>query len=447
MGHFSLFISANCRTGLTLLTLVLLLFSLQAEAQSTVPEFSKKQRRKMRREAQQHIYVGELDKGAELYKKLIAADTSNYALNRDLGLLLCFDMNSKAEALPYLEAAIRNSPKDTLPDLLFAAGQSYAASYQFDKAEQHYKLLKSMLESGRVSSSANSTSLKAINYEIEQCQTLQLARKPNQRTKNSFADDIVITNAGEKINSPFPEYAPALYEGGKLLLFTTRRPDSKNSGMDTDGLYFESMYAAYMVGDSVVKVAPFEFSDTLQYLIDNSKQHESIIMFSPDGNWLFLYKNNMIYCSYLLNGIWSKPRPMMKSVNAGDYQNHITASADGLTLIIAGNHAGGRGGLDLYSSTLVNDSSWSELVPIGDSINTSGNEEGPFLSTTGDTLYFASDKLPGWGGYDLFYSVRGKFGNFGAPVNMGQPYNTPDDDIFLQWIPGSRGGLMASNRK
>ncbi|MGL5889828.1 MAG: OmpA family protein, partial [Bacteroidia bacterium] len=81
------------------------------------------------------------------------------------------------------------------------------------------------------------------------------------------------------------------------------------------------------------------------------------------------------------------------------------------------------------------------------SINTSGNEEGPFLSTTGDTLYFASDKLPGWGGYDLFYSVRGKFGHFGAPVNMGQPYNTPDDDIFLQWIPGSRGGLMASNRK
>jgi hypothetical protein len=39
-------------------------------------------------------------------------------------------------------------------------------------------------------------------------------------------------------------------------------------------------------------------------------------------------------------------------------------------------------------------------------VNSSGNEQTPFLADDGRTLFFASNHHPGFGGYDLFKAVK-----------------------------------------
>lgn len=70
-----------------------------------------------------------------------------------------------------------------------------------------------------------------------------------------------------------------------------------------------------------------------------------------------------------------------------------------------------------------------------------------FPMTFGDTLYFSSRALPGMGGYDLFYCAwDDEMGEWGEPVNMGLPYNSPEDDFLFVQTPDGKYSLFASTR-
>ena len=53
----------------------------------------------------------------------------------------------------------------------------------------------------------------------------------------------------------------------------------------------------------------------------------------------------------------------------------------------------------------------------------------PTVTSTGDTLYFASDKPGGLGGTDIYMAVR-KDGVWGDMVNLGEKINTAGNDMF-----------------
>ncbi len=65
----------------------------------------------------------------------------------------------------------------------------------------------------------------------------------------------------------------------------------------------------------------------------------------------------------------------------------------------------------------------------------------------GDRMYFASKNLPGFGGYDLYYSDWDEnLGEWGEPQNMGFPYNTPYDDFLFMKTEDGKYSVFASNR-
>jgi outer membrane protein OmpA-like peptidoglycan-associated protein len=72
------------------------------------------------------------------------------------------------------------------------------------------------------------------------------------------------------------------------------------------------------------------------------------------------------------------------------------------------------------------------------------NEDSPFLAEDG-TLFFSSNGLPGYGGYDI-YKTRYENGSWVAPENLGQPINSPGDDIYFALKPGSPDGYYSSSR-
>jgi len=93
------------------------------------------------------------------------------------------------------------------------------------------------------------------------------------------------------------------------------------------------------------------------------------------------------------------------------------------------------------------DSLWRAPRHLGEAHLSTGSEIFPLLSPDGQTLYFASDGLAGVGGFDL-YSCRwdAESGRWGAPRNMGFPFNSPADDFLFCETQDGKYTLFASNR-
>lgn len=62
-------------------------------------------------------------------------------------------------------------------------------------------------------------------------------------------------------------------------------------------------------------------------------------------------------------------------------------------------------------------------------ISTSGDERSIFLAGDGKTLYFASDAYGGLGGLDIYKTTLINDSTLGEVINLGAPFNTPQDDF------------------
>jgi hypothetical protein len=75
---------------------------------------------------------------------------------------------------------------------------------------------------------------------------------------------------------------------------------------------------------------------------------------------------------------------------------------------------------------------WGESENLGKPVNSVYNDAYPFLETDGVTFYFSSDRLGGLGGFDIykiFYDSETQ--SFLDPINLGVPFNSPDDDFLF----------------
>ncbi len=116
---------------------------------------------------------------------------------------------------------------------------------------------------------------------------------------------------------------------------------------------------------------------------------------------------------------------------------------NGNKLIFASNRIGGQGGFDLYSCEWIN-GEWSIPVNLGPEINTPGNEITP--SVKGNTLYFSSDYHSGIGGYDVFRANIDYTGTISGVENLGKGINSPMDDYYYIVDPTNNIAYFSSTR-
>jgi hypothetical protein len=125
-------------------------------------------------------------------------------------------------------------------------------------------------------------------------------------------------------------------------------------------------------------------------------------------------------------GDWSmNPDPISFCTDNSIY-THPALSDDGKILVFASNRSGSFGGMDLYVS-LEKGGKWSDPVNLGDAINSTSNELYPFLDSK-NNLFFSSDNLQGFGGYDI-YVCKFKSNTWEKPINLSAPVNTKFDDV------------------
>jgi len=125
-------------------------------------------------------------------------------------------------------------------------------------------------------------------------------------------------------------------------------------------------------------------------------------------------------------GDWSADEIPLGFCTGKSTYTHPALSADGKILIFASNRPGTIGGMDLFISQNEG-GAWSDPVNIGDAVNSTSNELFPYLDAE-NNLYFSSDGILGYGGYDV-YVCKFKSNTWGKPINLSAPVNTEFDDV------------------
>jgi len=127
---------------------------------------------------------------------------------------------------------------------------------------------------------------------------------------------------------------------------------------------------------------------------------------------------------------------------------HPAVNTDGTILVFSSDKPNGSGGYDLYYSERADvNQRWSEMKPLGDKLNTGGNEVFPTITSDG-YLYFSSDALPGLGGLDLYkLRLTDAFSGNAEPIHLTYPINSTTDDFgWTQKDSLGREGYFTSDR-
>jgi outer membrane protein OmpA-like peptidoglycan-associated protein/tetratricopeptide (TPR) repeat protein len=255
-----------------------------------------------------------------------------------------------------------------------------------------------------------------------------------------------IINLGREINSEYEDYAPVLNEDETQLVFTTRRRDGNvNQDVDSDNKPFEDIFIATKSGDK------WSASKNVGSPV-TTLTHESSAALTRDGNTLLIYKddnNGDIYVtSRKPDGTWTAPDPL-EGINSNFAETSASFSPDGNTLYFASDRPGGLGGFDIFVASKDSRGNWTRIKNLGAGINTEYDEEGPFLDHEGKILYFSSKGRKTMGGYDIFKSalVNAKDNKWSEPENLGYPINTPDNDIYFVGSKDGKHGYYSSTRE
>jgi len=326
------------------------------------------------------------------------------------------------QSIVHYERAIEINPSGR-PETHFNLAEAYHKTGQYLLAKKQYQRFLE-LEAG------GPTLRKQAEWGVEWC------RFAIEAIQNPVPFEPL--NLGEKINTEFSEYSPALTADEQTLVFTRKVPTIGHRGHPTRR-YQEDFFVSNLVDGHWSQASPLGPPI-------NTPGNEGAQTLLPDGRFMFLTACNRsdgmgscdIYFSRRVGNSWSLPVNMGTPVNSSAWDSHPSISADGKILYFSSARDGSIGPKDIWMSTLDESGQfWSEPTNLGSVINTTGKEMSPFIHHDNQTLYFASDGHPGMGGLDLFVSRRDSLGYWSTPQNLGYPINTHADEFGL--IVGASG--------
>ncbi|MCX6292287.1 MAG: OmpA family protein [Bacteroidetes bacterium] len=245
------------------------------------------------------------------------------------------------------------------------------------------------------------------------------------------------------ISTPDPEYLPYISPDNEMAFFT-RRYEQRDRNMLVPASVEKFMYSVRTNG-SFDKGNPMplpfnQFNSNNEggatITVDNKHLYFTV---NKNGNFDICGSDNMdTYWSDIYN-----LGPNVNDPKQWDAQPSVTP--DGNTLYFASSRDS-LSGIDIYVTHKNAEGKWSKAKKLPSPINTNGNDKCPFIHSDAKTLYFSSDSLPGLGGYDIFMSRLGDDGKWSQPKNLGYPINTEADEVGFFVSTDGKTGYFASNK-
>ncbi len=265
-------------------------------------------------------------------------------------------------------------------------------------------------------------------------------------------DRIVLTNE-RRVNSDELEFSPVFYKDG-IVFVTTRSENLLYQNIRDSragGIHLMSMFWSQRDEEGFLK-EPERFSNELI-----TKVHEGPMTFDRTASTIFFTRNELVEYApdKLLKmqiyqaekdsfEIWGKVQKLPFNNTAYNFM-HPTISANGDVLYLSSDVPGGQGGMDLYMVKKVGET-WGQMVNLGPTVNTPGNEVFPYIAADG-ALYFSSDGHGGLGNLDLFFTIQTNGQKWSNPENLGAPFSSEADDLGFIVDSENRNGYFSSDRK
>lgn len=327
----------------------------------------------------------------------------------------------KERAVKFFLRIYRQDPNYRF-DLEYWIGKSYQFGLEFDKAIDFYNRYREKLMKRPNYQGKDKIELKEVDRKILECK--------NGKEFVANPQPYSIVNLGREINSDSEDYSPVFNADETEVIFTTRRRDGNTyENVALDNKPYEDVFVAKKVNGEWKK------AQNIGSPI-NGKFGDSNLNLSPDGKTLFLFRdegNGDIYRSERQkDGTWSEPEPIT-ALNSSYRESSVSITADGNTIYFASERPGGYGASDIYYSVKDSKGEWSKIKNMGTIVNTEFEEDGPFISADGKTLFFSSNGRKGMGEYDIFRTtlIDPDKNEWTEPENIGYPINSPDNDVFF----------------
>ncbi|MFT6845151.1 MAG: outer membrane protein OmpA-like peptidoglycan-associated protein [Flavobacteriales bacterium] len=260
-------------------------------------------------------------------------------------------------------------------------------------------------------------------------------------------------NMGPEINSTFDEYFPSITTDDQTFLYTRKVSSSQAVGGFHEDFYMSQningkWLPAYELGSEINSIlnegAPTISADG-QLLIYTACELYGNLNYGPNRKG---YGSCDLFYARKIGKKWSPAKNLGPTINSGNWESQPSFSSDGKTLyFVRGSRKGAMvKNMNIYTSVLQNDGYWSKPEKLGNNINTSGNEASVLIHPDNQTLYFSSAGHPGFGGEDLFLSRRLPNGEWGKAENLGYPINTSKNENSLLVSARGNYAYFASNR-
>ena len=185
----------------------------------------------------------------------------------------------------------------------------------------------------------------------------------------------------------------------------------------------------------------------------NTDYDEGACSFSPDGHEMYLTvcssdpsypRYAQIMKSSRSDASWGKPNEVKISSDTLSSYAHPAISPDGHWLYFCSDMPGGKGGLDIWRIRLT-DGNLGGVENLGEPINTPGDEMFPAFRPNGD-FYFSSNGHPGLGGLDIFIATIDSRTRKYVLEHPGYPLNSLGDDFGMTFEGPYNRGYFCSNR-
>jgi OOP family OmpA-OmpF porin len=252
--------------------------------------------------------------------------------------------------------------------------------------------------------------------------------------------ELAADKLGTNVNSDYEEHSPILAPDGKRLYFSRQyHPDNVGGGDDQEDIWVSELDEATGTWLPAKNVGP-----PLNTEGPNFISSISVI----DGKEIVVLGNEYGKKGRMFTGVsmsirdgdsFSTPTSVKVDNNYNYSQNaDFYMVSGGKAMILSAERDDSYGSRDLYVSFSKPDGSWSAPVNLGGDINTVGEEESPFMAEDGKTLYFSTNGLSGYGGKDIYVSLRldDSWTKWTEPENLGAGINGKGDDEYFS-IPST----------
>ena len=384
-----------------------------------IPLFSQSQSelKDMFLEAESYFLFEEYKDALPLYQKILLAEPENFNVTYKIGICYLNDPYQKEKSIQYLEEAVEYAKADYREnsfrekqaplDAYYYLGNAYRINNRLEEAIKTYRKFKEILDPEIYDSDL-------VDKQIQSCRiALRIEENPNY---------IIKENLGEEINSRFAEINPLVSGDESTLVFTKKLQ------------FYDAVF--YSRKENGKWTYPINLTPSFE--LDGNSYCTGL---SWDGTEIFVYRSDgfdgNIYYSSRAEDKWTKLEKLNDHINTKYWESHASLSPDGKTLYFTSNRKGGYGGLDIYQSVRSGKTDWGIPVNIGPTVNSEYNEDTPFITGDGKTLYFSSQGHYNMGGFDIFYTTLLSNNRWAKPLNAGYPVNSTDDDLFF--VPVKNG--------